>query len=180
MEINWKFKAMVDKMSPQQRHRCMSKIRSVDTGPEIIVRQWIWREGFRYRLHVKSLPGTPDIVIRKLKTVIFINGCFWHGHIAGECYRPAKSNVEFWTSKIRRNHERDIQNYLRLKSEGWHVLVVWECQLTKKRRIDTLRALSLKLGEILLELNGAKQYATEYKNNISLVAEPDETYGNNR
>lgn len=89
-------------MTPLQRHRCMSSIKSVDTKPEMLVRQWIWREGFRYRLHVKYLPGTPDIVIRKIKTVIFINGCFWHGHILGECYRPAKSNVEFWATKIQK------------------------------------------------------------------------------
>ena len=124
-------------MTPLQRHRCMSSIKSVDTKPEMLVRQWIWREGFRYRLHVKYLPGTPDIVIRKIKTVIFINGCFWHGHILGECYRPAKSNVEFWATKIQKNRERDICNYNTLKSQGWNVLVVWECQLTKKRRQDT-------------------------------------------
>lgn len=89
-------------MTPQQRHRCMSSIKSVDTGPEMVVRRWLWREGFRYRLHVKSLSGTPDIVIRKLKTVIFVNGCFWHGHISGECYRPSKSNVSFWENKIQK------------------------------------------------------------------------------
>ena len=72
---------MADKMTSQQRHRCMSSIKSLDTKPEMVVRRWLWREGFRYRLHVKSLPGTPDIVLRKLKTVIFVNGCFWHGHI---------------------------------------------------------------------------------------------------
>lgn len=157
-------------MTPLQRHRCMSSIKSVDTKPEIIVRQWIWREGFRYRLHVKSLPGTPDIVIRKLKTVIFINGCFWHGHIMGECYRPSKSNIEYWTNKIRKNRERDICNYNTLKSQGWNVLVVWECQLTKKRRLDTLRALSLKLGEIFLDLNTVKKYSIDSANDGSILA----------
>lgn len=166
---------MTDKMTPLQRHRCMSSIKSVDTKPEMLVRQWIWREGFRYRLHVKYLPGTPDIVIRKIKTVIFINGCFWHGHILGECYRPAKSNVEFWATKIQKNRERDICNYNTLKSQGWNVLVVWECQLTKKRRQDTLRALSLKLSKILLEFNSIKRYSINCtSNNPMLAAEPME------
>lgn len=161
---------MTDKMTPQQRHRCMSSIKSVDTKPEMVVRRWIWNEGFRYRLHVKSLPGTPDIVIRKLKTVIFINGCFWHGHIAGECYRPSKSSIEFWTTKIQKNRERDVRNYEALKSLGWNVLVVWECQLAKKRRLDTLRALSLRLSEILLDLNGVKRYTIDYMNDDTLLA----------
>lgn len=160
-------------MTPQQRHHCMSSIKSIDTKPEMVVRRWIWNDGFRYRLHVKSLPGTPDIVISKLKTVIFINGCFWHGHIVGECYRPSKSNIEFWTTKIQKNHERDLRNYEILKSQGWNVLVVWECQLTKKRRQNTLRALSLKLSEILLDLNRVKRYIVDCKNNDNvLVAEP--------
>lgn len=157
-------------MTPQQRHRCMSSIKSVDTKPEMVVRRWIWNEGFRYRLHVKSLPGTPDIVIRKLKTVIFINGCFWHGHIAGECYRPSKSNIEFWTTKIQKNCERDVRNYEVLKSQGWNVLVVWECQLTKKRRQNTLRALSLKLSEILLDLNRVKRYPVDCMNDDAMLA----------
>lgn len=165
-------------MTPQQRHRCMSKIRSVDTTPEMIVRRWIWQKGFRYRLHVRSLPGTPDIVIRKLKTVIFVNGCFWHGHIKGECYRPSKSNVNFWASKIQRNRERDIKNYSQLRLQGWNVLVVWECQLIKRKRIDTLGALSLKLGKIFLEINGAKQYSTECKYDSVIAAESNESYGN--
>lgn len=154
---------MADKMTSQQRHRCMSSIKSLDTKPEMVVRRWLWREGFRYRLHVKSLPGTPDIVLRKLKTVIFVNGCFWHGHIEGECYRPSKSNIEFWTQKIKRNRERDVSNSLALRSKGWKVLVVWECQLIKKRRMETLSALFLKLSEILLDLNGAKRYSVDLK-----------------
>lgn len=166
-------------MTPQQRHRCMSSIKSVNTKPEMIIRQWIWKEGFRYRLHVKSLPGTPDIVIRKLKTVIFVNGCFWHGHIVGECYRLPKSNIEFWTTKIRKNRERDIRNYTLLKSNGWNVLVVWECQLIKKRRKDTLRALSLKLNDIFLTLNGAKRYTINCTNDDSmLAADSIEPYNN--
>lgn len=170
---------MTDKMTPQQRHRCMSNIKSIDTKPEMVVRKWLWSEGFRYRLHVKSLPGTPDIVIRRLNTVIFINGCFWHGHIVGECYRAPKSNVKFWATKIQKNRERDANNYNVLKSQGWNVLVVWECQLNKKKRQETLRALSLKLSEILLKLNGVKRYIANCNNdNEILAAEPMENYKN--
>lgn len=172
---------MTDKMTPQQRHRCMSNIKSNDTKPEMVVRKWLWSEGLRYRLHVKSLPGTPDIVIRRLNTVIFINGCFWHGHIAGECYRTPKTNVEFWATKIQKNRERDARNYYALKSQGWNVLVVWECQLNKKKRQETLRALSIRLSEILLKLNGVKKYLDDCNNdNEMLAAEPTENYKNNR
>lgn len=164
---------MADKMTPAQRHRCMSHIRSNDTKPEMIVRKWLWHEGFRYRLHVKSLCGTPDIVIRKLKTVIFINGCFWHGHIVGECFRPPKSNIKFWETKILKNKERDALNYRTLKSQGWNVLIIWECQLSKKNRINTLRALSLKLSKTILEYNSAVAYDCEAKR--SLVAAEDES-----
>lgn len=156
-------------MTPQQRHRCMSSIKSIDTKPEMVVRRWLWSEGFRYRLHVKSLPGTPDIVIRKLKTVIFINGCFWHGHISGECFRAPKSNVQFWKTKIQKNRERDARNYEILKSSGWNVLVVWECQLNKKKKNDTLMALSLKLSEILLDLNGVKRYSIGNTNDDTML-----------
>lgn len=142
---------MTDKMSPLQRHFCMSKIKSNDTKPELLVRKYLWKMGFRYRTHVKSLPGTPDIVLSKIRTVIFVNGCFWHGHIEGQCYRPSKANTQFWSNKIRTNKQRDLKNYRNLKAQNWNVLVIWECQLTKQRRGTTLSALSLKLSKILLE-----------------------------
>lgn len=170
---------MSDKMTPQQRHRCMSRIRSNDTKPEMIVRKWLWESGFRYRLHVKSLPGTPDIVIRKLNVVIFINGCFWHGHIKGECYRPSKSNVDFWETKIKKNRERDVRNYTQLKSMGWKVFVVWECQLSKKHRTNTLNALVLELSRILLEKHGAKLYDLNETNETFIAAESDGFYYKN-
>lgn len=146
---------MADKMTPEQRHHCMSRIRSRDTKPEMVVRRWLWRQGFRYRLCVKSLPGRPDIVMRKWRTVVFVNGCFWHGH---DCckHRPA-TNARFWHDKIERNRARDARNQALLQAAGWHVLVVWECQLTPKRRADTLRTLDLLLSEIVLRRNGAPQ-----------------------
>ena len=115
----------------------MSRIRGRDTKPEMVVRRWLWRQGYRYRLCVKALPGRPDIVMRKWRTVIFVNGCFWHGH---ECqkHRPV-TNAQFWQDKITRNRERDAHNQELLRAAGWHVIVVWECQLTPKCRIDTLR-----------------------------------------
>ena len=149
---------MADKMTPEQRHRCMSRIRGRDTKPEMVVRRWLWRQGFRYRLYVKSLPGRPDIVMRKWRTVIFVNGCFWHGH---ECqkHRPA-TNADFWRDKINRNRERDARNQALLQAAGWHVIVIWECQLSSKNRIETLRELDLTLSRIVLERNGASPHYT--------------------
>ena len=142
---------MADKMTPEQRHRCMSHIRGRDTKPELVVRRWLWHQGFRYRLYVKSLPGRPDIVMRKWRTAIFVNGCFWHGH---DCqrHRPA-TNAQFWQDKITRNRERDARNLAELHAAGWNVIVVWECQLTPKRRAQTLRELDLTMSRIVLELS---------------------------
>jgi DNA mismatch endonuclease (patch repair protein) len=130
----------------------MSRIRGRDTKPELVVRRWLWRQGYRYRLYVKSLPGRPDIVMRKWRTVIFVNGCFWHGH---ECqkHRPA-TNAQFWWEKIERNRERDARNQALLQAAGWNVIVVWECQLMPKRRMETLRELDLVLSRIVLNRTG--------------------------
>ena len=141
---------MTDTMTPEQRHYCMSQIKGKNTKPEILVRKWLWHNGFRYRLSDRRLPGSPDIVLPKLKTVIFVNGCFWHGHEDCGIFRLPKTNVEFWSRKIKRNKLRDSENYKRLRAMGWHVLLVWECQLKKANRINTLYALTIKLGQILL------------------------------
>jgi DNA mismatch endonuclease (patch repair protein) len=131
----------------------MSHIRGRDTKPELVVRRWLWRQGYRYRLYVRSLPGRPDIVMRKWRTVILVNGCFWHGH---ECNkRRPTTHAEFWRDKIARNHERDARNQALLQAAGWHVIVIWECQLTPKNRAETLRELDLTLSRIVLEANGA-------------------------
>jgi len=142
---------MADKMTPEQRHRCMSRIRGRDTKPELVVRRWLWHQGFRYRLYVKRLPGTPDIVMRKWHTVILVNGCFWHGHDCQK-HRPA-TNAKFWQDKIARNRERDARNQAALQAAGWHVIVIWECQLTPKKRQETLRELDLALSRIILHQN---------------------------
>ena len=132
----------------------MSRIRGRDTKPEMVVRRWLWRQGFRYRLYVKSLPGRPDIVLRKWRTVIFVNGCFWHGHDCTK-HRPT-THAQFWQDKISRNRERDARNQALLQAAGWHVIVVWECQLSPKNRVETLRELDLTLSRIVLQRNGAK------------------------
>jgi len=145
---------MADRMTPQQRHRCMSRIRGRDTKPELVVRRWLWRQGYRYRLCVKSLPGRPDIVMRKWRTVIFVNGCFWHGH---ECQkRQPATHAQFWKEKIARNRQRDARNQAMLLAAGWNVIVVWECQLATQRRTRTLHELGLALSRIVLQCNGAK------------------------
>ena len=141
-------------MTREQRHRCMSRIRGRDTGPELVVRRWLWRQGFRYRLYVKSLPGRPDIVMRKWHTVIMVNGCFWHGHECQSDRRPT-TNARFWQEKIARNRERDTRNQELLRAAGWNVIVVWECQLSPKNRQQTLHELDLALSRIILERNGA-------------------------
>ena len=118
-------------MTPLQRHECMSHIRSKGTRPEQAVRRELWLRGYRYRLNVRSLPGSPDIVLPKYRTAIFVNGCFWHGHKGCPKYTVPKSNVEFWKAKVARNQERDLLNTQRLESIAWNVITVWECELAK-------------------------------------------------
>jgi len=169
---------MADRMTPEQRHRCMSRIRGRDTKPEMVVRRWLWRQGFRYRLYVKSLPGRPDIVLRKWRTVIFVNGCFWHGHDCTK-HRPT-THAQFWQDKINRNRERDARNQALLQAAGWHVIVVWECQLSPKNRVETLRELDLTLSRIVLQRNGAKPRYTSPDEEVyppAIAAEAPAGYG---
>ncbi len=119
----------------------MSRIRSTNTRPELIVRKFIHREGFRYRLHVKNLQGKPDLVLPKYKTAIFINGCFWHGHENCNLFQMPKSNKEFWSDKINKNIIRDKSNIARLAEIGWKVIVIWECQLNSVLKDTTLKNL---------------------------------------
>jgi len=127
---------MADIFSKEKRSEIMSKVRSKNTKPEEIVRKYLFSKGFRYRKNVKSLkslPGTPDIVLPKYKTVIFVNGCFWHGHNCPKGKLP-ETNREKWKEKIETNKKRDEKNYRLLKEFGWKVIIVWECQL-KNRKI---------------------------------------------
>lgn len=162
---------MADHLSPQQRHKNMAAIRSKDTKPEIIVRRGLWARGFRYRLNHKRLPGHPDLVLRKYRTCIFVNGCFWHGHLVAmppndslpftvdslqsvqgsECCKIPATNRGFWVNKIRRNKERDREEQKQLAAMGWHCITVWECELKPKVREQTLESLAFTLNHIWLQ-----------------------------
>lgn len=138
---------MPDKMTKEQRHRCMSHIRSKDTKPEVRVRQELFRRGFRYRLNVKRLPGTPDIVLSRFRTVIFINGCFWHGHKGCSLFTMPKSNVEFWETKIMRNRRRDFVVTTMLEALGWNVITLWECELSPSRLCITMDKAEMQIRQ---------------------------------
>jgi len=120
---------MVDKFSKHKRSEIMSHIKSKNTKPEITVRKIIYSLGYRYRLHRKDLPGKPDLAFIKKKKVIFINGCFWHGHSGCKKSALPDTNYEFWNNKIKNNVNRDTLNYQRLKDMGWKYLVIWQCEL---------------------------------------------------
>ena len=212
---------MSDRLSPEQRHRCMSHIRSRNTKPELKVRRWLWNHGYRYRLCVKSVPGSPDIVMRKYRTAIFVNGCFWHGHgvelkiengklkngegippsVVGNvqqdgrdarrasetgnlnvenspCCKIPNTNRDFWVSKIRRNQQRDQQNYKDLQDNGWQVLVVWECQLAPKKLEQTMLQVEILLNENLIATLHPKRLRYDQPDEAPLpvAAEPEGGY----
>ena len=123
----------------------MRQVRSRDTGPELYVRTRVHREGFRYRLKNDSMVGKPDLVFPKYRIAVFVNGCFWHGHTCSRGARIPASNILYWENKIARNRQRDAETYFRLKEGGWHVVVVWECELEKGirsllKRLTSMRA----------------------------------------
>jgi DNA mismatch endonuclease (patch repair protein) len=123
----------------------MARIRARDTRPELLVRSYLHKQGFRFRIHVKDLPGTPDIVLPKYKTVVFIQGCFWHGHEGCKEFRLPKTRTEWWAEKITRNEKKDAENSVKLDELAWNSLVIWTCELRKPRREETLRLLSERL-----------------------------------
>ncbi|NOT86043.1 MAG: DNA mismatch endonuclease Vsr [Methylococcaceae bacterium] len=145
---------MTDRIDQPTRSRIMAAIRSVDTRPEKCVRSALHEQGFRFRLHPKQLPGTPDLVLRKYKTVIFINGCFWHQHQNCKAAHLPKTRCEFWQKKFARNVARDQNVLYQLKIMGWRTAILWECGLHKKPQENTLRrlALWLKGGDEYLEI----------------------------
>ena len=159
----------------------MSRIHSKNTKPEMIVRRYLFANGFRFRVNVRTLPGTPDIVLKKYHTAIFINGCFWHGHICQQGRMP-KSNVAFWENKITRNKERDEEVRDKLRAIGWRTMVVWECQLTPAVRQQTLEGILFLLNEAFLDLHRKKvelkpAYGEEYDEEGRMVAEDSPRYG---
>ncbi len=131
---------MSDNHTKEVRSMNMSHIRSTNSKPEEIVRKYLFSKGLRYRKNVKTLPGKPDIVLKKYKTVVFVNGCFWHMHDCGRFVMPS-SNTDYWSKKIEGNVERDRRNTAQLESLGWRVIVIWECQLKKKIRENELAKL---------------------------------------
>ena len=126
---------MTDKLTPTQRSENMRRIRSRDTSPEMIVRQMLHGMGYRYRLHVATLPGKPDIVLRRLGRIIEVRGCFWHQHSGCIDSHIPKTRIEYWKPKLARNRRRDAENHKALKSLGWKVLIVWECETRDLRRL---------------------------------------------
>lgn len=126
----------------------MSRIKGKDTKPELLVRKFLFAQGFRYRLHDKKLPGKPDIVLPKYKTVIFIHGCFWHGHKGCRYYVIPKTRTEWWLSKINVNEVKDSVNTDKLKHENWKVIVLWECELKPDKRQETLTELLNELRHV--------------------------------
>ncbi|GAB3710150.1 very short patch repair endonuclease [Spirosoma flavus] len=138
---------MADNHSPSVRSYNMSRIKSKDTKPELAVRKYLFSKGFRYRIHDKRLPGKPDLVLPKYKTVIFVHGCFWHNHDG--CRRAVipKSRVDYWLPKIVRNKSRDAENTEKLKASGWKVLTLFECELKPKNVAETLESLLDQIKE---------------------------------
>jgi DNA mismatch endonuclease (patch repair protein) len=120
-------------------------VKGRNTKPEIIVRKFLFEKGFRYRLNVNNLPGKPDIVLAKHKVVIMINGCFWHGHEGCSQFRMPKTSLSYWNNKIQRNIQRDAKNITDLNELGWKVIIIWECDLKKDRKEDTLLKLVQKI-----------------------------------
>jgi len=120
----------------------MAKIKGKETKPEILVRKFLFSKGFRYRIHDRRYPGTPDIVLPKYNTTIFVHGCFWHGHDGCMAAKLPQTNVEFWQEKIEENRKRDAENLIKLKESGWNVIVIWECELSSiRKRNERLAAL---------------------------------------
>ena len=115
--------------TPENRSRIMRAVKGRDTSLEMTIRRLIYSMGYRYRLHRKDLPGTPDLVFSSRRSVLFLNGCFWHGHDCKRGARVPKTNVDYWRNKIARNISRDMQNQAALQAQGWRVLVIWECQI---------------------------------------------------
>ena len=165
---------MTDVHSKETRSFNMSRITAKDTKPELLVRKYLFSKGFRYRVNVKDLPGKPDIVLPKYKTVILIHGCFWHGHEGCKYFVIPKTRTEWWTDKIRKNTERDQKVHADLKALGWNIMTIWECQLKPQKRQQTLEGIRALLEKRWLD-NHRKQYIPDPI--IHLAAEPEAPYG---
>lgn len=155
---------MPDNHTPDQRHRNMAAVHSASTKPELMLRHVLWHLGFRYLVNVKHLPGSPDIVLPKYRTVIFVHGCFWHGHKDCKNASIPKTNTDFWTAKIARNQERDQVVWRQLEAKGWSVVIVWECQLKKAVMDETIANIEAEIihnGETLRQAQEDRRKARE-------------------
>lgn len=169
---------MSDVHTIEQRHKNMAAIRAKNTKPELIVRKYLWSHGFRYRLNHPRLPGKPDIVLRRYRTCIFVNGCFWHGHEGCKYYVVPKTRTEFWLNKVNRNKERDTEVQRQLAKMGWHCITVWECQLKPDKRETTLESLIYTLNKIFLQDHQTHVYEPIEEDTPMMVAEnSDIEYG---
>jgi DNA mismatch endonuclease, patch repair protein len=137
---------MTDVHNRSTRSYNMSRIKSKDTKPEMVVRRFLHAHGFRYRLHDKKLPGKPDIVLPRYKTVIFVNGCFWHGHEGCRYFVVPKTRTEWWLEKIHANQTADKKNVEKLSETGWKIITIFECELKGEKLHRTLSALITKIG----------------------------------
>ena len=165
---------MADVMTSEQRSRNMAAIRGKDTKPEMIVRKYLFSRGLRYRINNRKLPGSPDIVLKKYKTVVFVDGCFWHGHKDCKYFRLPKSNVDFWRHKIAMNISRDYANNVDLKLAGWKVIRIWECEIkTKTKREEALQHLYANITQ----LSNIESYQSNDIDDGSIAAEPNMLYG---
>ena len=154
----------MDTLSPVQRHRCMSSIHSASTKPELTLRKNLWKHGFRYIINDKRLPGKPDLVLPKYRTVIFVHGCFWHGHKGCKTSHIPDSNKEFWSTKIIHNQERDQEVWRLLEGKGWSVIIVWECQLKKGVLDETLARVEAEIRRnqmVFQQIQQERQIARE-------------------
>ena len=155
---------MSDILTPDIRRRTMAAIHSASTKPELKLRHALWHDGFRYRMNDKRLPGKPDIVLPKYHTVIFIHGCFWHGHKGCKYYTIPKTNTDFWTAKVARNQERDQRVWRELEAAGWAVIIVWECELKKANLEATIARVEDEIkrnGKSYLQAQAERRAARE-------------------
>ncbi len=148
----------------------MSHNRAKNTGPELSLRHALWEKGFRYRINDRRLPGSPDLVLPKYRTAIFVHGCFWHGHKGCKYYTIPKTNTEFWKAKVARNQERDQEVWRQLEAKGWFVIVVWECLLKKAHLSETVEAVAKEIwnnGEFYLAMqNERRKSLKDYREEV--------------
>ena len=161
-------------MTLEQRSHCMAAVKGKDTKPEMIVRMYLFSRGLRYRVNNRKLPGSPDIVLRRFKTVVFVDGCFWHGHKDCKYFSLPKSNVDFWRHKIAMNIARDYANNVDLKLAGWNVIRIWECDIrTKAKREQVLQHLYANITKT----SNIEHYQFDEIDNDSIAAAPNIPYG---